>query len=400
MQSYNPAPRQQKDETGGKIRRFVVIVAGVLIVGFLVVHFIKSFHEGRLEKVTDESASAPSLVNIIQVVPAPATVALTLPGAAAAWYESTIYARVDGYVGKWDADIGDSVKKGQVLATIETPDLDAQLAAAKALVISRKAAAEFARTTYERWRGSPKGVVSEQEREEKKAEFDSAAAQLSLAQADVDRYTALAQFKRVVAPYDGTITERRIDIGNLVMAGSSSNTTSLYKMAKNNPIRVFVDVPQSAAGDMKVGVAAKISASNIPNHIFKGTIARTADAIDPQARTLKVEVDIPNPDQALLPGMYVDVKFGIPTKGLLQVPAAALVFRSGGPQVAVVDKEGRVTFHKVSIARDNGNTVELGSGVEAGDSIALNISSQIAEGQIVKINESTESTANASASGK
>ena len=193
-----------------------------------------------------------------------------------------------------------------------------------------------------------------QEREAKKEAFDSAEAQLSQAQADVDRYTVLAKFKQVVAPFDGTITERRIDIGNLVTSGSSSSTTSLYKMAQDNPMRVFVDVPQNAAGDMKVGVGAKITASTIPDKVFEGKVARTADAIDPQARTLRVEVDLPNPDYVLVPGVYVDVNFEIPTGDLTQIPAAALVFRSGSPQVAVVESDGKIAFHKVTIARDNG----------------------------------------------
>lgn len=378
------------NDRGRKIRKYVLRVGLILMAGFIVVHFIKSHHESNIEKITDESASTAPLVNVISVADAPGTEVLTLPGETAAWYESTIYARVNGYVGKWNVDIGDSVKKGQVLATIETPDLDAQLAAAKALILSRKAAADFARTTYERWRGSPKGVVSEQEREAKKEAFDSAEAQLSQAQADVDRYTVLAKFKQVVAPFDGTITERRIDIGNLVTAGSNTSTTPLYKMSQDDPMRVFVDVPQSAAGDMKVGVAAKIAASTIAGKVFEGKIARTADAIDPQARTLRVEVDLPNPKQELVPGTYVDIAFDIPMHGLVQVPAAALVFRSSGqPEAAVIGEDDKVNFHKVIIARDNGNTVEISSGIKAGDKVALNISNQIVEGEKVKSNDSS-----------
>lgn len=384
-----PDPHMQAI-TGRRIRRFVRNVIIVLAAGFLVTHCVKSYHEHSLDEETKTSASVPPLVKVITVSKAPATSHLTLPGTTAAWYESTIYARVDGYVGEWKADIGDKVKKGQVLATIETPDLDAQLAAAKALVVSRKAAADFARTTYARWRGSPKGVVSEQEREAKKAEFNSAEAQLNLAQADVDRYTALAEFKQVVAPYDGTITERRIDIGNLVTAGSSANTTLLYRMVKSDPMRVFIDVPQSAAADIGDDVTANIVASNIPEHAFQGKVTRTSDAIDPRARTLRVEVDIPNQEQQLVPGMYVNVNFDIPSAGLPQVPAAVLVFRSDGPEVAVVDKEDKVSFHKVKIVRDNGNTVDIASGIDVGDRVVLNISNQITDGEKVAVSEEKE----------
>jgi RND family efflux transporter MFP subunit len=164
---------------------------------------------------------------------------------------------------------------------------------------------------------------------------------------------------------------------------------------QDDPIRVFVDVPQSAASDVKTDLPAHITASNVHNRIFEGKVARTAEAINEQTRTLHVEVDIPNPDHALVSGMYVDVGFELPTEGLVQIPAAALVFRSGGPQVAVVDKDGKVSFHKVTIVRDGGNAVEISSGVAVGDKIALNISSQIADGETVETHESTDGVPNA-----
>ena len=379
------------------------------MIGFFVVHRLKSAEQKDLTGVTSRIASAPPVVNVITVQNAPRSLPLTLPGETAAWYESIIYARVSGYVAKWNADIGDHVRKGQVLATIETPELDAEMAAAQAKlkaaaasVVARRADADFAKTTYDRWKNSPKGVVSEQEREAKKAGYESSVAQLNEAQAqvalnhaNVDRYTALRQFKQVTAPYDGTIIERRIDIGNLVTAGSTANTTPLYRMAQDDPIRVFIDMPQSAAGDIKVDVPAQITASNIPGRVFKGKVARTAAAINPQSRTLRAEVDIPNPDHALVSGMYVNVSFQVPTEGLVQVPAAALVFRPGGPQIALVDKGNRVTFHKVTIARDDGNTVAIDSGICLGDKIALNISSQITEGETVEAHEFKDGVAHA-----
>ena len=418
MQPHEPVAippyTDQSAETGRKIRRFGIIVAVVLLVGFLVVHFIKAHDSSTVAEGTSQTSSAPALVNVIKVGQAPASSALKLPGAAAAWYESTIYARVDGYVGTWTADIGDSVKKGQVMATIETPDLDAQLASAVAKVQSDDAqieasesALKLARLTYERWRDSPKGVVSEQERDTTKANYEgavahlnSAKAQLGVDKANAERYRVLSKFKNVTAPYDGKVIERQIDIGNLVTAGSSSSTTLLYKIAQNDPMRVFVNVPQSAAADMHVGVEAQITASNIPDQVFTGKISRTADSIDQRTRTQRVEVDLPNPQQLLVPGTYVDVAFEIPTRGLPQVPAAALVFRAGGPQVAVVDQNNQIRFHSVSIARDNGNSVELQSGVRPGEVLALNISSQITEGDKVQISNSKSGGPNAVASNK
>ncbi|MGA3117898.1 MAG: efflux RND transporter periplasmic adaptor subunit [Syntrophobacteraceae bacterium] len=398
-----------KSHIDRKLKSFAGIAAVLLIVGFLVIQHVKSVDQRALKSAALRQASSPPPVDVIRVQNAPSSSPLTLPGETAAWYQSTIYARVDGYVATWNVDIGDHVKKGQVLATIETPDLDAKLVAAqakvkasKALVVARQAEADFAQTTYQRWKDSPKGVVSEQERDAKKAYYDSAVAELNQAKAQVgldqavaDHYAALAQFKQVDAPYDGTITERNIDIGNLVSTDGRTSNTPLYRMVKDDPIRVFVDVPQSAASDIKVGASAKIKASNIPDREFDGKITRTSNSINSQTRTLRVEADIPNPDHALVSGMYVSVDFQVSTKGLVQVPAAALVFRSGGPQVGLVDGDNRLTFSKVRIARDDGNAVLLGSGVSPGDRVALNINNQIVDGDTVAVHESADGIANA-----
>jgi RND family efflux transporter MFP subunit len=233
--------------------------------------------------------------------------------------------------------------------------------------------------------------VSEQEREEKKAGYDtavarqrSAEADVALAEAQVNKYQALTQFKKVTAPYDGVITVRDIDIGNLVTAGSTSSTTPLYVMTQNDPIRIFVDAPQSAADDLitsKAPVQVQTSAGVIRD--YTGKVTRTSGSLNPQARTLRVEVDLPNPKDEFVPGMYVKVGFRLAPRGLVQVPAAALLFRASGPQVALVDGSGRIHFRDVSIGRDDGKVVELSSGVAPGDRLALNLSSQITDGELV-----------------
>jgi RND family efflux transporter MFP subunit len=391
--------------TGRRIKIAAAATAILLLCGFLIVHFLRASGTSQLQEASKAESSRRPPVNVITVQSSAATRPLTLPGQTAAWYESTLYARVTGYVAKWYVDIGDHVRKGQVMATIETPELDADLVAARAELTAaeaqvkvRAAEAEFANSTNERWRDSPKGVVSDQEREAKRADYESAVAKLNAARAQValdrarvERFTALAQFKQVTAPFDGTVTERRVDIGNLVTAGSTSGNTLLYRVSQESPMRIFVDVPQSASGElMKGGVPVQITASSLPGRTFDGEIARTAKAINPQARTMRVEVDIPNEDRALVPGMYVDVAFALQSTNLVQVPAAALVFRSSGPQVAVVNDAGRVSFRKVTIARDDGNMVELGSGLSAGDKVALNISSQIGDGDTVAVSESAD----------
>jgi RND family efflux transporter MFP subunit len=351
--------------TEKRVKKAVIIAVAVLLAGFIAVRVIRFFDERAL-------------------------------------------ARVNGYVASWVVDIGDRVKKGQLLATVETPELDAELAAAKAAlkaseaqVTAREAESEFAETTNERWRDAPKGVVSEQERESKKADYNSAKARLYAAKAQValdrsrvDQYSALAAFKQVRAPFDGIITERKIDVGNLVTAGSTSATTSLYRITQDDPLRVFVDVPQRAAEDLMTrGVPAQIRAAGSSGPGFSGKIARSADAINPQARTMRTEVDLPNPDNALVPGMYVTVSFQLPAKGQVEVPAAAMIFRTDGPQVARVGNDGKVQFVKVTIARDDGTSLELGPGIDPGDRLVLNISSQISSGEVVAVSNSSLASA-------
>jgi RND family efflux transporter MFP subunit len=388
-------------ETGRRTKTGVAIAAAFLLVCFVVVIGVRYFHAHAVAQAGETAYSAPPPVDVVIARPATAGQDLVLPGETAAWYETTIYARVNGYVAKWLVDIGDHVKKGQVLATIETPELDAELEAARAQlkasesqVAARKAEAAFSKTTNERWRDSPKGVVSEQERESKKADYESsearlyaANAQVNLDKSKVDQYNAMTEFKQVKAPFDGTITERKIDIGNLVTAGSSTTTTPLYRMAQTDPLRIFVDVPQSASGElMNAGGPAEIRATGAVGGVFSGKIARSAESINAQARTMRVEVDMPNVNHALVPGMYVNIAFRLPPRGLVEVPAAALIFRASGTQVAQVDASGKIQFDDVVIARDNGSLVELASGVQPGEKLVLNISSQIASGQQVAVN--------------
>ncbi len=380
--------------------RIAIAVAVVLLISFVIEFLVRWHAHHVLARDTQAAASQTPAVEVVTVKDQTHSGHLTLPGETAAWYQSTIYARVDGYVARWYVDIGDHVRAGQTMALIDTPELNAQfeaskakLQAAQAQVKVAEAKAQFASTTYDRWRDSPRGVVSEQEREDKKADNTAASAQLQAAhaqvaldQADVDRLAAFEQFKRVTAPYDGVVTQRRIDIGNLVTAGSGGSTTSLYQIAQDDPIRVFVDVPQSASADlMKKGVPARLQIAGSSAAAIDGAITRTSDAVDPQARTFRAEIDIPNPDHRLVPGLYLQVSFNLSNAGMHQVPAASLVFTPQGPKVAVVAAGDQVRFRPVTIGRDDGDHVELSSGVADGDRLVLNISNQISEGQKVRV---------------
>jgi RND family efflux transporter MFP subunit len=388
--------------TGRHLFRVAIAVAIGLSAGFFFVNRSKMAANAKLADATSESVAAPPLVDGVTVKRSSADHTLSLPGATAAWDETAIYARVNGYVAKWFVDIGDDVKAGQTLATISTPELDAELLAARAKlnasvaqVAVRQAQADFARTSNARWRDSPKGVVSDQERADKQAasaaadaELNAAHAQVALEQADVDRLTALTQFKQVKAPFDGIVVERHIDTGNLVTAGSSANTVALYRIAQVAPLRVFVDAPQSAAAQLiDSQVEADVDFGDEPNGLVKGKVSRTARMIDPKSRTLRVEIDLANADHALVPGMYVRVTFKLKGSNGVQVPAAALLFKPEGPEVAVVDKSGVVTFHRVSIASDDGSMVTIRSGLSGGDEVALNLSSQVAPGEIVSLKQ-------------
>jgi RND family efflux transporter MFP subunit len=408
-----PAQARFTPDTGARLKKGALIAAAVLGALFLLVSADRLWKAHSLARATALAAGAPLVVDVVRAQSVGAVQRLVLPGETAAWHESTIFARVDGYVGKWFVDIGDRVRAGQALALIETPELDAELAAARAQlkaaeaqVLVRRAEAELSKTTWERWRDSPQGVVSEQEREEKRADYDSATARLKSAQADValdaarvDRYTALTQFKKVTAPYDGVVTRRDIDIGNLVTAGSTAATTPLYVMTQNDPIRIFVDAPQSAADDLiDRNLPVRIQTTSGVARDVTGKVSRTSGALNREARTLRVEVDIPNPQQEFMPGMYVKVAFALPPRGQVQVPAAALVFRASGPQVAHVDAAGRVSFRDVTIGRDDGSMVELASGVSPEDQLILNVSSQINDGETVQVRSANAGAAPAPAS--
>jgi RND family efflux transporter MFP subunit len=386
--------------TGRRLGLFVAVLAAALVAGFFVVQRLKHGDESALR---DEAAMRVQEVPPVEVVKAqiaPPIERLVLPGETRGWYTSTIYARVTGYVAEWRVDIGDRVKKDQVMAIVDTPDLDAQLDAARAQLEAAEADAkvkesdaDFARTTWVRWETSAKGLVSEQDRDDKKAHYQSSLAQLNAARArinldraNVDRLTFLTRFKDVTAPYDGVITERRIDIGDLVTAGST-NTTPLFGIAQSERIRTFVDVPQSARIDLGIGQTAKVTAAELPNRVFEGTVTRTSEAADPRARTVRVEIDLNNDDGALVPGLYVQVAFNLPPRSAVQVPAGAMIFRGSGPQVALITDGDAVKFQDVSIARDNGKFVEIASGLSEGDRVVINISNQIVDGEKVAVRE-------------
>ena len=330
-----------------------------------------------------------------------------LPGNIQAWYEAPIYARVNGYLKDWYFDYGAHVKKGQLLAQIDAPDLDAELAAAEANLKSaeaqtkvREAEVEFAKTTFARWRDSPKGVVSEQETESKKADFNSATARYNASLADVnadrgvvDRLNALEEFKRIVAPFDGIVTARNTDIGALITAGSGSgggtgggSAPQLFRVADVHEMRVFVQVPQEMSASLQAGMAADLDLPQYPDRVFKAVVATTSGAINESARTLLVELHADNADGLLQPGTYAEVHFDLPgNPQMVRIPTSALVFRQDDMQVAVVGAGDRVELRPVKLGRNLGTDVEVVTGLAPSDRVIESPPDSLATGDHVLI---------------
>jgi RND family efflux transporter MFP subunit len=349
-----------------------------------------------------EAASIPT-VSVIMPKRGVSGLQLVLPGDIQAWYDAPIYARVSGYLKNWYRDYGATVKAGELLAVIDAPDLDGQFAAARAKLNSmnavvkvRQAEMDFAKTTYDRWRGSPKGVVSEQETTAKKGDFDSASARLDAAAADakaaegdVERLQALQQFKQITAPFDGIVTERNTDIGALINAGSGVGGGTgpvLFRVADVHQMRIFVQVPQESSAELRDGLKAALYLPQYPDKTFKATVATTARAINLASRTLLVELHAENPDQLLQPGTYAEVHFDMPAHpDIVQIPTSAVLFRSEGLQVAVIGPGNKVELKKVTLGRNLGAAVEVLNGLTASERIVDSPPDSLAAGDPVHV---------------
>jgi RND family efflux transporter MFP subunit len=377
----------------------LVIAIAVVAIGLLV----RWSHEAAVKHWT--AAEAVPIVSFVIPRPDDSASRLILPGDIEAWFEAPIYARVNGFLKNWYFDYGARVKAGQVLAEIDAPDLDASFAAAKAKLVSanaqvnvREAELQFAKTTYERWRNSPKGVVSVQETMSKRGDFDSATARVNAALADVnaaqgevDRLQALESFKHVVAPFDGEVTERNTDIGALINAGSGVGGGSgpvLFKVADVHKMRTFVQVPQRMSAYIHEGQRANLHLPQFPDTSFEATVATTARAINQSARTLLVELHADNPNGVLQPGSYTEVRFDLPPDpNLLSIPTSTLIFREHGLEVTVVGQDARIVVKKISIGRNLGSRVEILSGLTPSDRVVISPPDSLAEGDLVRIAE-------------
>jgi RND family efflux transporter MFP subunit len=311
---------------------------------------------------------------------------LVLPGQVQAFYSATIRARVDGYLKRWYDDIGAKVPAGALLADIDTPELDQQLAQAKADLATAIANQRLAQTTAKRWNSLlSQDAVSRQEAEEKNGDLEAKSALVSAAQANVQRLQALEGFKRIVAPFAGVVTARNTDIGALINTGAP-NDPGLFTVADVHRLRIYVSVPQDEAAPIHAGETVTLTAPEYPGRTFQATLASTSGAIGAQSGALLAEAQIDNADGALKPGDYVQVTFDLPAQaGALRLPAGALMFRHEGMAVAVVGPQGHVIIKHVTIARDLGTTVEIATGLSPGDAVIANPPDSVVGGEVVRV---------------
>ncbi len=310
-----------------------------------------------------------------------------LPGTLQGYVQAPISARASGYLKKWHKDIGSKVKQGELLAEIETPEIDQQLSQAVAARQQAASSLELAHSTLGRWEGLRKrDAVSQQELDERRSAEAQARANLAAADANVERLRQLEGFKRVLAPFSGVITKRNVDVGDLIDAGGGAGR-ALFLLSQTDPLRVYVNVPQSYSQMVKPGQQVAVTQAELRGESFKGQILRTAASIDATTRTMQVEIRLPNADGKLLPGAFVQVSLGLEASGALTIPTNVLLFRPEGPRVAAVGADGKVSLRAVKIGRNFGEAIEVLDGVGATDQLVLNPSDSLNDGDAVVITQ-------------
>jgi RND family efflux transporter MFP subunit len=360
----------------------------------------------RIEAATalDRKTAEESIpeVSVLPAARGALSEAIVLPGTVQAWHEAPIYARTNGYLKNWATDIGARVKAGDLLAEIETPEIDAQLHQAEADLATAEANNALAQTTAKRWQSLLKtNAVAKQETEEKTADAAAKEALAASAQANLDRLRELENFKRVTAPFDGTITARNTDTGALINAGSGGAGQELFHIAETDKLRVYVQVPESYAQALTPDMTADLRFAEYPQRDFPATLTRSADALDPATRTLKIELEVDNEKGELMPGSYAEVHLKVPSAGdNIRLPVNALLFRAEGLRVAVVGADGKAQLRPITLGRDYGTEVEVTSGLETGESVIVNPPDSLLDGQKVRVVSSGEAPAKTDKGGK
>jgi RND family efflux transporter MFP subunit len=378
-----PAPQR----VPASVRIAAIVIVLIILVGIAYRLIGRASAEHHLAHVT--RLDAIPTVDVIHPTITGASSEIALPGSTQAFDDTPIYARTSGYLKQWFVDIGQHVTTGELMATIETPELDEQLQVSRADLKSAQADLDLANTTSERYQNLLKlNSVSQQETDVAVSGAAAKRAAVEAAQANVRRLTQLQSFEKIYAPYSGIVTQRNTDIGDLINSGSATtNNTAkeLFHIASVKELRVFVAVPEVYAPAIHNSDPATLTLDEYPGQVFDGIVARNSGSIDPDSRTLNVEVDVNNGNDKLLPGAYAFVHFKIPTQSReLSIPSDALLFRSQGLQVGIV-RDSHVHLKTITIGKDNGKSVEVATGLSANDQVILNPSDSLAEGQLVQV---------------
>lgn len=371
----------------GRVLKIVIaLVLAGLAIGFVPRWFAR--HKLLAETRGDETPT----VETVLPTPAKADLGTPLPADVQPYIEAAIHARASGYLKNWYVDIGEHVTNNQVLAEIDTPELDEQIAQARADLQEAVAARDLARITADRWTELLKTAsVSEQETAEKTSDYTLKQATVEAARANLQRLQAMKEFDRVTAPFDGVVTVRNTDIGQLISAGSGPE---LFRLAQTDPLRVYVRVPQVLIHGIEPGQKAVLTFQDMPGREFEATVTRTAGAVDPSSRTLQVELQVPNPRGEIFSGSYAQVRFNeSAAANILTLSDNTLLFRAQGMQVAIVDNDGKVRLQSITLGRDFGNTVEVSSGLKPTDRVIVNPADGIDDGMEVRVATTPETTA-------
>jgi len=373
----------------------LAIVGALLVAVFIYFFSIKPRMAANTDLDHEQKLSTQRIVVYALAELAAPMTELPLPGTVEAFQQASIYARTTGYVKRWQVDIGDVVREGDLLAELDTPEVDQQLSQAKATAEQARASVDIAQTAADRWNTMVKAhAVSQEEADEKNATLNEAKAALDADSANVRQLTDLQNFKNIRAPFTGKITYRNIEVGNLVSAGTGSvttGTTELYRIAQTDPLRVYVDVPEASTRSIQPGVEADLHVADYPDRVFYGHVVRSAGALDNVSRTLRTEIDVPNPDGVLLPGAFAEVRLvlvnGAPS---ILIPANTLIVNAAGTQVALLESidDGTQDHYKVhllpvKVGRDFGTKVEILQDVKDGDRLVTNPPADLNEGMMV-----------------
>src|SRR5579863_7647302 len=384
---HAPAPDQKPIRPLAALVGFTLVVLVFIALGAMGI--LRRMHENQVLADTTNTLAAPTIIALPPQQAAP-TDNFVLPGNVTAYTDSPIYARTSGYLSHWYFDIGARVKKGDLLAEIETPEIDQQLQQAQAQLETAQANYDLSKTTADRWQWLLKtNSVSKQETDQAVANMAAQKAVVDSNSANVRRLQQLQSFEKVYAPFDGVITARSTDIGALIDAGSAAQGKELFHLAAISTLRVFVPIPEVYSNAAQPGATATLTLDEYPSRVFGGKLARNSSAIDPASRTLLVEVDVDNPDGLLLPGAYVSVHLKLPAiMRSVSIPSNTLLFRREGLRVGVV-QEGRASLVPVTIGRDYGASVEIVSGLRPSDAIILDPSDSLENGTPVRLQGGT-----------